>query len=176
MKKIIQLGILAAALTASYSTFAASTDGVQVNFSGKLVSSSCNVSINGGQGTIDMGNVDTSGLKAGDTTTEVPFTVDISGCPSSVSSAALDFEGTAAAGNHTLFGLTSSIGNASDQIAMVLKNTKSGGVITPNVSSSKQDLDNGAASIPLTAQMQLIGNTVDEGNFTVSTSLHVIYD
>lgn len=176
MKKIIQLGILAAAITASCSSFAASTDGVQVNFSGKLVSSSCNVSVNGGQSTIEMGNVDTSGLKAGDTTAEVPFTVDISGCPSSVSSAALDFEGTTVAGNNTLFGLTSSTGNIADQIGMILKDTTTGSMITPNVSSTKQNLADGAVSIPLAAQMKLISGTVDEGSFTVSTSLHVIYD
>lgn len=176
MKKIIQLGILAAAITASCSSFAASTDGVQVNFSGKLVSSSCNVSINGGQSTIDMGNVDTSGLKMGDTTAEVPFTVDISGCPSSVSSAALDFEGTAMTGNTTLFGLTSSTGNTADQIGMILKSTDSGSILTPNVSSTKKDLSDGAVSIPLAAQMKLVSGTVDEGQFTVSTSLHVIYD
>lgn len=177
MKKIIQLGILAAAITASCSSFAASTGSVvQVNFGGTLVSSSCNVSVNGDQSTIDMGNVDTSGLKAGDTTAEVPFTVDISGCPSSVSTAALDFEGTAVSGDNSLFGLTASTGNTAEQIGMLLKNTSTGGMLAPNVSSSKQDLSEGAVSIPLAAQMKLISNTVDEGDFTVSTSLHVIYE
>lgn len=175
MKKIIQLGILAAAITASCSSFAASTDGVQVNFSGKMVNSSCNVSVNGGQGTIDMGNVSTAGLSIGETTAAVPFTIDISGCPSDVSTAALDFEGTTVSGNTTLFGLTSSTGNIADQVGMLLK-TEGGNVLTPNVSGSKEDLSDGAASIPLSAQMKLLSSKVDEGEFTVSTSLHVVYD
>lgn len=176
MKKIIQLGILAAAITASCSSFAASSPGTEVNFSGTLVNSSCNVSVNGGQSTIDMGNISTAGLGIGDTTTAVPFTVDISGCPSDVSSATLDFEGTAVAGNNTLFGLTSSTGNIADQVGMMLKLSDTGSVVDPNVGTTKKDLTDGAVSIPLTAQMKLLSSTVDEGQFTVSTSLHVIYD
>ncbi|WP_333011337.1 fimbrial protein [Kluyvera sichuanensis] len=176
MNKLIKIGLLAATISASCGSYAASTEGVQVNFTGQVVTSSCDVSVNGGQSSVDMGNVSTAGLSIGDTTTGIPFTVDISGCPSSVSTAALDFEGTAFSGNNTLFGLTSSTGNTASQIAMVLKNTDNGGIIMPNISSTAKDLTNGAVSIPLTASMKLMSSSVDEGQFTVSTSLHVIYD
>lgn len=177
MKKIIQLGILAAAITASCGAFAAGTEGVAVEFGGTLTTSSCNVSVNGGN-SIDMGSIDTSGLKIGETTAGVPFTVDIKDCPSSILTAALDFEGTAFSGDNTAFALTSSVGNAADQIAMLIENTSvgSGSYLTPNVSGPAKNLVDGAVSIPLAAVMKMKSSSVDEGQFAVSTSLHVTYN
>ncbi|MGM8755834.1 fimbrial protein [Enterobacter chuandaensis] len=175
MKKIIQLGILAAAITASCGAFAAGTEGVAVEFGGTLTTSSCNVSVNGGQ-SIDMGSVDTSGLKIGETTTAVPFTVDIKDCPSSIQTAALDFEGNAFSGDNTAFALTSSVGNAAEQVALMIENTASGTYFSPNVSGSTESLDSGAVSIPLAALLKMKSSSVDEGQFAVSTSLHVIYN
>ena len=175
MKKIIQIGILTAAITASCGAFAASTPGVAVEFGGTLTKSSCNVSVNGGQ-SIDMGSVDTSGLKIGETSTEVPFTVDIKDCPSSILAASLVFEGNAFPSDNTAFALTSSTGNASDQIAMMIKNTASGSYINPNTSGPTEGLDGGAVSIPLAAVMKMKSSSVDEGEFAVSTSLHINYN
>lgn len=175
MKNLIKLSIVAAAISASCAAFAASDDGVQVNFSGKLVSSSCNVSVNSGQGSVDLGNVDTSTLALGDSTTDVPFNVDITNCPSSVTSAAVFFEGTAFPGNTTVYSLTSSTGNAIDHMALQIKDQNSGGYITPGTSSSAHDLTNGSASIPLAANLKLMKEGVDDGDFTASTSLHVNY-
>ncbi|EFE06006.1 fimbrial protein [Citrobacter youngae] len=177
MKKIIQLGILAAAITASCATNAADSKGVAVEFSGILANSSCNVSVNGGQ-TIDMGTVSTAGLKIGDETEAVPFTVDISGCPSSISTASLDFEGTSFTGDNTLFALTSTVGDQLHQIGMKINAVGygSGVSLTPNVGSGPETLTDGAVSIPLSASLKLKSSTVDEGKFAVSTSLHVIYD
>lgn len=175
MKKLIKFSIAAAAISASCAAFAASDDGIQVDFSGKLVSSSCNVSVNSGQSSVDMGNIDTSTLSLGDSTTDVPFNVDITNCPSSVTSAALDFEGTAFPGNTTVFSLTSATGNAMDHMALQIKDQNSGSYLTPSVSSTEHDLTNGTASIPLAASLKVMAAGVDDGDFTASTSLHVIY-
>lgn len=176
MNKLITFSIAAIAISSACSVYAASTDGTQVNFTGSLVSSSCNVSVNDGQSTIDMGSIDTSTLAVGDTTAEVPFTVDISHCPTNVSSTMLDFQGTAFTGHPDVFSLTSAEGNAMDHIGMVLKDTKVGGYLSPNASSTSHDLVDGATSFPLAASMKLLQTGVDDGDFTVSTTLHVVYE
>lgn len=177
MKKLIKMAILAAAISASCSAFAASTPGVQVNFKGNMVSSSCNVSVNQGQSTVDIGQVDTSGLSLGETSPEIPFTVDISDCPSSVTSARLDFEGNAFSGNSTVFALQQGTGNQMDHIGMMIKDGNTGSYYKPNVADSNgKNLTNGAISFPLAAAMKIMKEGVDEGSYMVSTSLHVLYN
>ncbi|WP_312412600.1 fimbrial protein [Pseudescherichia sp.] len=178
MKKLIKMGILAAAISASCSVFAATTPDVQVTFKGSMVSSSCNVSINNGQSTVDIGQVDTSGLKLGETSPDIPFTVDIKGCPNSVSSAKLDFEGDAFAGNSTVFALNQGTGNQMESIGMMIKDLSmgDGSYLKPNASGSPLTLSDGAASFPLAATMKIMKEGVDEGTFYVSTALHVIYE
>ncbi|WP_312213053.1 fimbrial protein [Pseudescherichia sp.] len=177
MKSIFKIGMLAAAISVSCSAFAASTPGVQINFKGSMVSSSCNVSVNQGQSTVDIGQVDTSGLSLGETSPEIPFTVDISDCPSSVTSARLDFEGNAFSGNSTVFALQQGTGNQMDHIAMMIKDVNSGSYYKPNVApNTGKNLTNGAISFPLAAAMKIMKEGVDEGDYMVSTSLHVLYN
>jgi len=179
MKNLIKMGILAAAISASCSVFAASNPGVQINFKGSMVSSSCNVSVNNGQSTVDIGQVNTSVLSLGEMSPDTPFTVDISNCPNSVSSAKLDFEGDTFAGNSTVFALKGGTGNQMESIGMMIKdlsNGSSGVYFKPNVSGPARTLSQGSASFPLAATMKIMKEGVDEGDFSVSTSLHVIYE
>ncbi|GEM_PF-3508386 len=179
MKKLIKMGILAATISASCSVLAATNPGVQIDFKGSMVSSSCNVSVNNGQSTVDIGQIDTSGLSLGETSPDILFTVDISDCPNSVSSAKLDFEGNTFAGNSTVFALNQGTGNQMESIGMMIENLSNGasGVyFTPNVSGPAHTLSDGATSFPLAATMKIMKEGVDEGTFSVSTSLHVIYE
>ncbi|QWZ48829.1 fimbrial protein [Enterobacter bugandensis] len=177
MKTVIKTSIIAAAMAAAFSTYAATPDaGVQVNFSGTLTSSSCAVSVNDGQSTIDMGSIDTSGLTVGETTPQQNFNVDIKNCPSSVTSAYLVFDGSTADAAAGHFSITSGTGNMTDHIAMQLLDLGTGGsIVKPSTSTVIRSLENGALSIPLAAQMVVLKDGVDDGDFTVSTSMHVIY-
>jgi major type 1 subunit fimbrin (pilin) len=173
MKQLIKFSI-AAAIATSCATFAANAADNQVDFTGILASSSCNVSVNGGDNTVDMGLIDTSGMGAGEITDDVAFSVDIKNCPTTLQTAVLQFQGTAFDGNSALYSITKPSGNQQDHIALQIKDTNSQGYINPNTESA-YILSQGNVSIPLAASMKLVKDGVDDGAFTVSTTLHIDY-
>jgi major type 1 subunit fimbrin (pilin) len=111
MKKNIIAATLAAAALTSVSAFAA--DG-QVNFTGEIIDSACTV-VNSVASPLDvqLGKVAKSAFtKAGDKTAATKFTLQLTGCPDTVSSATVKFDGTSLDGDNSILALTQGTGVA----------------------------------------------------------------
>ena len=108
MKKVT-LGIfIAAALGCSTSSFAASTGEGQINFTGEIIDSACQV-VNGLSSPLNvaLGKVSkTAFTGAGSTSTLTKFDIQVKNCPETVTSAAINFGGTPDADNNTTLALT----------------------------------------------------------------------
>lgn len=105
MKKNIIAAALATVALTSVSAFAA--DG-QVNFTGEIIDAACTVS-NTAANPLDvkLGQVSkTAFAQAGDKTAATQFTLTLTGCPSSVSSATVKFDGTSVNGDNSILALT----------------------------------------------------------------------
>jgi major type 1 subunit fimbrin (pilin) len=111
MKKNIIAATLAAAALTSVSAFAA--DG-QVNFKGEIIDSACTV-VNSVASPLDvqLGKVTKSAFtQAGDKTAATKFTLQLTGCPDTVSSATVKFDGTSVNGDNSILALTQGAGVA----------------------------------------------------------------
>lgn len=172
MKALFKGGLIAIALTSSFAAVAAS--GSSLTFTGQVVTTSCKVAVNGGNASVNMGNVPTTGLKVGDTTPQVKFTVDFSDCPSNIQTTHLVFSGI---DNNGYYGVSSGTGNIAQDLAMQIVDTSNGNTpIKLGQSSPTYTLTNGAKSIPLAAQMIIMKDGVNAGNYTVPTTMDVEYN
>ena len=103
MKKVT-LGIfIAAALGCSASSFAASTGEGQINFTGEIIDSACQV-VNGLSSPLNVALGKVS--KTAFTGTLTKFDIQLKNCPETVTSAAINFGGTPDADNNTTLALT----------------------------------------------------------------------
>ena len=97
MKKVILGLFIAAALGCSASSFAASTGEGQINFTGEIIDSACQV-VNGLSSPLNVA--------LGSTSTLTKFDIQLKDCPETVTSAAINFGGTPDADNNTTLALT----------------------------------------------------------------------
>lgn len=108
MKKIALGIIIAAAMGCSASSFAASNGEGQINFTGEVIDSACQV-INGMSNPLNvaLGQVSKTAFDGtGSTTTLTRFDIKLTGCPDTVTAASINFGGTPDADNNTTLALT----------------------------------------------------------------------
>ncbi|MEQ0875408.1 fimbrial protein [Enterobacter vonholyi] len=108
MKKVTLGLFIAAALGCSASSFAASTGEGQINFTGEIIDSACQV-VNGLSSPLNvtLGKVSkTTFTGVGSTSTLTKFDIQLKDCPETVTSAAINFGGTPDADNNTTLSLT----------------------------------------------------------------------
>jgi major type 1 subunit fimbrin (pilin) len=147
MKKNIIVATLAAvAAMSSVSAFAA--DG-QINFTGEIIDSACEVVNNvSAPLNVNLGKVAKTAFSgAGDTASATKFTLQLKNCPATLTGAAVKFEGATADGDSSVLALTQGAGvatgvgiqitDASDSIVQL--NTTS--AIYPLVSTGENNLD-----------------------------------
>ena len=104
MNKVALGLIIAAAVGCSASTFAATNGEGQINFTGEIIDSACQV-VNGLSNplNVQLGKVSkTVFTGAGSTSTLTKFDIQLTNCPDTVTSAAINFGGTPDANNATL--------------------------------------------------------------------------
>ncbi|KFK95216.1 MULTISPECIES: fimbrial protein [unclassified Serratia (in: enterobacteria)] len=145
-KNIIVAALAAVAAMSSASAFA--VDG-QINFTGEIIDSACEVVNNvSAPLNVELGKVAKTAFSgAGDTASATKFTLQLKNCPVSVTGAAVKFEGAAAAGDNSVLALTQGAGVAtgvgiqlSDASATALQlNTAS--ATYPLVSTGVNNLD-----------------------------------
>ncbi|EMN5848000.1 fimbrial protein [Enterobacter hormaechei] len=111
----IALGLfIAAAVGCSASAFAAINGEGQINFTGEIIDSACQV-VNGLSNPLDvqLGKVSkTVFTGAGSTSTLTKFDIKLTNCPETVTSAAINFGGTPDANNNATLALTPDTGAA----------------------------------------------------------------
>ena len=110
-KNLITMAVAATAVLGMSSAFAA--DG-QINFTGEIIDSACEV-VNNVSAPLDvtLGKVaKTAFTGAGSTAAATKFTLQLKGCPASVTSATVKFDGSAADGDNAVLALTGGTGVA----------------------------------------------------------------
>ncbi|MDK7106300.1 fimbrial protein, partial [Enterobacter hormaechei] len=111
----VALGLfIAAAVGCSASAFAAINGEGQINFTGEIIDSACQV-VNGLSNPLDvqLGKVSkTVFTGAGSTSTLTKFDIKLTNCPETVTSAAINFGGTPDANNNATLALTPDTGAA----------------------------------------------------------------
>lgn len=125
MKK---LAISAAIITSVALSSAAFADDGKINFVGKITDEACTVTNNVSNPlTVTLGNVArTAFTGAGSTAAPTKFTIALTNCPDTVSSATVKFDGTSDSTENTILALTQDTGVATGvgiQLADVNNNT-----------------------------------------------------
>jgi len=109
MKKTTLIAVLAAAGMCP-AVFAA--DGT-INFTGSIRDTACTVNTSSATQTVNLGTVAASSFgAAGTQASATRFTINLTSCPTAVTSASIRFDGPLASGNSSLLGLTSGTGVA----------------------------------------------------------------
>lgn len=104
-KTIIALSLIAAPLLMINNALAA--DGT-INFTGTITDSACTVDTASASQTVSLGTVSSSAFSAaGDTASPTKFTINLSNCPTTVSSASVKFDGSINTTNNNLLALSS---------------------------------------------------------------------
>lgn len=154
MKNTLKVTSLASVIlfAASASSLAGAADGT-INFTGKIIDSGCEATVNGGTntGTVPLGNVYKSAFKgvgttAGGTASATGFTIEMNDCPSTVTSVTFKFDGTSAGGDPKAIALTDAPGVATG--VGVQLTDKNSNIITLGAESAAYAIANtGAGSV-----------------------------
>nr|ELR5167414.1 fimbrial protein [Providencia rettgeri] len=109
-KKLIASIIVASSTLLANSALA--TDG-SINFTGEITDQACQLSSGSDALEVNLGKVSKTALPAvGSTTASTKFTIKLSGCPASITSAAVTFDGTPYAGDNQILALRADSGVA----------------------------------------------------------------
>ena len=114
MKKLIIAGIAAGIACTSLSAMAATSGEGQVNFTGEIIESACQV-VNGLSSPLDvsLGKVAKSAFTGtGSTAATTRFDISLKNCPETVTGASITFGGTPDSGNNDVLAVTSGTGTA----------------------------------------------------------------
>lgn len=113
MKKQLLATAIALASVSGVISGAHAADGT-INFTGEVLDAACTVDVGATSAlTVDLGKVQKSAFSGdGSTAAATKFTLKLSACPESVTSATVKFDGTAFAGDNTVLALTSGTGVA----------------------------------------------------------------
>ena len=159
----------------SSTAFAAPTNGDgKVNFTGSITDTTCEVDTDSLNQTVDLGNVSKSSLAtAGSTTGAKKFTLVLSSCPESVTSAKVRFDGIQVPGDNSLLALTEGEDTAENvgiQIADANNN-----VINLFQDSAAYALTTGVNNLDFTAEYYAISDSVEAGDANAVADFTIIY-
>ncbi|HAV1788619.1 TPA: fimbrial protein [Enterobacter hormaechei subsp. xiangfangensis] len=156
------------------------TGGV-VHFTGKITDTSCNVSTDTAGQTVDLGTWAASYFATQKETTRTPFHISVEGCPDSVTSVAVLFDGTKDATDNGLLGLNSAVdsdGNTATGVAVKLYEADRNTQIKIGDISKSVDLSDGEDSKTLDfyANYNATADTVTIGEADADANFLMIYN
>ncbi|WP_202301445.1 type 1 fimbrial major subunit FimA [Dryocola clanedunensis] len=155
-------------------------NGGSVHFEGELVNAACAVSTESADKTVHMGQYRTASFaKVGDTSAQVPFTIVLTDCDSTVAAtASAAFTGQTDATDPTLLALNSG-GNATTASGVgiqILDRTSK--VLSPDGTSfsTAQTLNDGANTLPFTARYKATAATATAGQANADATFVMKYE
>ncbi|RDL14121.1 fimbrial protein [Serratia fonticola] len=173
-KSLIAVAIAAVSVLSSASAFAA--DG-QVNFKGEIIDSACTV-VNSVTNALDvtLGQVSkTAFTNAGDTAAATKFTLQLTNCPVSVSTASVKFDGTAANGDNNILALTQESGVATG-VGIQLSDSSQNVLPLSTASASYPLVSTGTNNLDFVARYISNSATVTAGPANAVASFTIIYN
>lgn len=156
------------------------TGGV-VHFTGKITDASCNISTDAAGQTVELGTWAASYFATQKETTRTPFQISVEGCPDSVKSVAVLFDGNKDANDNTLLGLNSSVdsdGNTATGVAVKLYESDRNTQIKIGDISKSVDLAEGEDSKTLNfyANYNATSDIVSTGEADADANFLMIYN
>lgn len=172
--KLRNSAIALAASTLIFASSAYAADGT-ITFTGDIVASTCK--INGGTNdqTVALGKVSTTALKgAGTQAAGTLFTIALTGCGDTFTSAQVKFDATKNTVNSDLIALSGD----STATGVGIGVFESDGVtyVTPYVATKAQAIKDGAATFSYVAKYVATGDTVTAGTANSSATFTIIYN
>lgn len=155
-------------------------NGGTIHFNGELVNAACAVSTQSSDQTVKLGQYRTAAFaKVGDTSAQVPFTIVLNDCDTSVSTmASVSFSGQTDATDPTLLSINSG-GNSSTATGVGIEILDSASkVLTPDGStfSTKKTLINGTNTLPFTARYKSTTTTATAGQANADATFVMKYE
>jgi len=177
MKKISFVAKIAVATALLSTASAYSADG-KINFTGTITDVSCTVTNNVTNPlTVNLGKVASTAFSgAGSTAAATKFTIALTDCPATATSAAVKFEGTSNATNNTILALTQD-GNGDDAtgVGIQLSDTNNN-VIPLYTASAAFPLVEGDNNLNFMARYFATSTTVQPGTANSTSDFTLIYN
>ena len=166
-----------AAILSSASSFADSGT-ANIHFKGTVANVSCTVQVNNTSGdvSLDMGTIDVSKVAVGNASEPYPFEIELNGCPSSMTNAAITFVGNPSSDNKYF-----AIGGTDDSLGLAISNTggqsSSAIAVLPNQQDTTGMIKEGNYGFKgsYAAQLIKLKDGVPDTSFDVSTSINIAY-
>lgn len=126
MKKVVSVFLITSSLCCSASVFAATDGEGQVNFTGEIIDSACEVVNNlSNPVNVQLGKVSkTAFTGAGSTASDTRFDIQLQNCPETVTAASITFGGTPDQDNSNVLALTPDTGVATGVGIQLLDSSK----------------------------------------------------
>jgi len=176
-KSIIALSLMASYMLASAANAADGT----INFTGSIISSACTVNTASASQTVNLGNVNSTafGSTVGTTAAATQFSINLTNCPSSVTSASVKFDGTENATNSSILALSSGetatgVGVAlyeADGSTVLPLQTASNSITIPTASSGTS-----SATLNFVAKYMSTASSVTAGTADATTEFTIVYN
>ncbi|MDL4454786.1 type 1 fimbrial major subunit FimA [Klebsiella michiganensis] len=181
-KRLINVLIGAALLSAGTVASAANVVGGTVHFTGQMVNAACAVSAASANQTVQMGQYRTARFAAvGDRSGAVPFTIKLEDCDTTVATtAAVAFSGAADANDPTLLqtsNISGGAAGAADGVGIEISDNK-GKVLPPDGStfSNAQTLNDGTNILNLSARYKSTKASVTPGQADADATFTMQYN
>lgn len=171
---LIAATVLSVALsTTAFAAEPTNGDG-KVNFNGFVTDTTCIVDTKSLDLTVEMDGVSKSSLaSAGSTTGAKGFTLVLSSCPATVTSAKVRFDGTQIPGNNSLLALTAGPDTAKD-VGIQISDANDN-IINLHQDSAAYTLTTGVNNLDFTAEYYAISDEVTAGDANAVADFTIIY-
>jgi len=177
---IASLAMVAGAAQAADPTTPVSVNGGNIHFTGELVNAACSVNTESSNQTVNLGQYRTAKFtKVGDTTTNVPFTIELNDCdPAVATTAAVAFTGQIDATDKTLLAVSSgSNDNAATGVGIEILDSKST-TLTPDGAtfSATKALIKGTNTLNFSARYKATAATTEPGKANADATFVMKYE
>lgn len=170
----IKNSVLAAAIVSlGFASSAFAADGT-INFIGNITDTACQVTAANASQDVTLGTVASSAFtNAGDTAAATKFTIKVSSCPDTVTSASVRFDGEPSAANNQILALTS--GQTATNVGIGLYESDSTTLIGLQNDSAPQTLVQGDNNLTYVAKYYATATGVTAGTANASTTFTITY-
>lgn len=159
---------------------AVSVNGGTVHFKGELVNAACAVNTESADQIVNLGQYRTAKFSnVGDTTTNVPFTIELNDCdPAVAKTASVAFSGQIDGSDNTLLAVSSgSNDNAAKGVGIEILDSKSSTLIPDGASfSAEQTLIEGTNTLKFAARYKATAATTEPGQANADATFVMKYE
>lgn len=172
MKKVLLIATIAALFSTQY---ASAADGT-IYFNGSITDTACTVDASSDNQTVVMGTVSTTAFHgAGSTSSPTRFTISLTTCPESASTAKVRFDGPTAPGNPSILRLTNDAQAATGVGVAIYEDDSSTLIPVSTASAAKTLSSTGVNELAYVAKYMATGDDITAGDAKATASFTITY-